>query len=254
MRKALFLISTLFALTAPAFADEDDPFEIGQNFLRSHAIVSMAGNTIASGKDFERNFPIGEYGCQPRLNEHAGKDTIFVMSCPAYWGSGVRLKFGFVEITECGHACKALALMEVRVNDRSLKSRDLQTFLSKPFRTFPTFQSFLFNPNVKVFAANGAEIGRLQPSIQRLSKEGYNCELLYLNPKDSNLSILCTYNDNTSDPHTFDYDFKFTQSGNLVVASAHGRGRDKPGLPIVKANELVGSELLEHAQTYFGMR
>jgi len=241
MRKALFLIAALLAW--PALANEDDPSEIGRNFLRSHSkIVALSGMTVASTEDFARHFPIGDYGCQTRLNQQRGKDTIFVMSCPAYWGSGQRTKFGFVELKD------TLVLMDVRINDRSLKGRDLEALLSQPFKTIPTFQHFLLNPDVKVIGAGGNEIGKLQPSIQRLWKEGYNCELLDLQPQTSSISILCPYHDDTSDPRTFDYDFKLTQSGDLVITT--GTTRKEGGY----RNKLTGSSLAAHSARWFSDR
>lgn len=246
MRKVLFLIAALLA--SPALANEDDPYEIGRNFLHSHSkIVALSGKPIASGEDFARHFPINEYGCEPKLDEQPGKDTIFVMAGPAYWGSGQRTKFGFAKVQD------TLVLIDVRINGTPLEGCALETFLRNPFRTVPTFQAFLLFPGVKIIGTDGKTVGMLAPSIQRLWKEAYNCELIGLDPKDSSVHLLCPYNGDTSNPRTFDYDFKLTKSGNLVITSAHGRGRDKPGVSILKANELLGTGLLTHAQTHFGI-
>jgi hypothetical protein len=262
MRLIVLLLIALFATPAfagkakPTYASESDPFEIGRNFLRSHvAVTTEDGRTIANTEDWSRHFPINEDGCRPRVTEKKKTIlTIFTMSCPAYWGSGQRLKFDFVEVTECGHACNALALMVVTVNDKPLRGKDMADFVAKPFGVYPTFQALLSNPGTRVVGADGKEVGLLAPSVRKLAKDGIVCELTGLDPDSGGVSLLCVRGQNTSDPRSFDYDFVLAKDGSLAVQGAHVRGRDKPGMPIKKANELEGTELIEHARVNFGAR
>jgi hypothetical protein len=212
VRKLLYIFLISFAFTSSPLADEGEPGEMARNWLFEHPNVQTltpGGDVtiIASTEDFARHFPIGrnDTECKPNLKIAKGPDdSTLTLDCPAFWGSSQRLKLRFQENLECGHACNMLILREVRVNGKQLNPSQLAAFAKAPFRTFATFQSFLLDPNVKVYAPDGSDLGKLRPSILRLWEQGYNCEIIAYDDVLRTTSVLCPYNANTSDPRTFD--------------------------------------------------
>jgi hypothetical protein len=88
---------------------------------------------VSTVTEFAKQFP--PQLCKTKVASQPNQPTIFILSCPAFWGSNQALQFGFVEPEGQKHD---LVLMAVKLNGKPFTDTQLEQFAYRPFKFYAT--------------------------------------------------------------------------------------------------------------------